>query len=252
MTTALSVADQARIMLNTPETANRFVVLNGVEYPILHLGIGDVALFKAAFEPLDKLYRAFVQSQLPIVDFLLSYKGDLNFVFSEAVPRVAGIVLRLSPKQATGLGSPLELLNLVIAQWTHNLEIIKIRELYPHPDEDDDYDESDSNPVSLVERLMAAYHGMTYEGALRHSIPQVYLMGQSSAVAYARMEEESESNTKSNGKRRATPKKKKGIMFEGKYWPNPKSMGAARYRRYLGGAVENAYSGKTGKGRAIN
>lgn len=249
----LSAADRARLMLNTPETANRWFWLGAENIPILHLGIGDLARFDAAFEPIQKLYEEFVKSDAPIPDFMIYSREEVIRLLCEHAPKAAAVILGVTPEEVRLAGSPLELLALVVAQWNHNLEIGQLAVIFPHPDGDDDDDEaSDGGPLSTVDRLMSAYHGMTYSGALAQTAPQVYLMGYSSAVAYKKLEDKHEAERDTpNGKPAVGKKDKRGIFFEGKWWKKPKNMGAARYKRYLGQGMAKAYQDKGGSYSAM-
>lgn len=246
--TSLSSADHARLMLNTPETANKWFRLGANEVPILHLGIGDLTRFRAAFEPIGEIYDEFVKSELSIADFMLYSREEVIRLLCEHAPKAAAIVLGVTTEEARLISSPLELLGLVVTQWNHNTEIGQLPILFPHPDGDDEEDDDNNGgPLATVERLMSAYHGMTYEAALQQTAPQVYLMGYSSAVAYKKIEDkhESEQNT-SSGKPAVGKKDKRGIFFEGKWYKKPKDMGAERYRRYLGQGMAAAYQNKSG------
>jgi hypothetical protein len=244
----LSAADHARLMLNTPETADKWIRIGEDQVLILHLGIGDLKRFEAAFEPIGKIYDEFVASNMPVADFIILNRDEIIRLQCEHAPKAAAIILGVTPAEARRIGSPLELLALVVAQWNHNLEIGQLAVLFPHPDGEDEEDgDNDGGPLATVERLMSAYHGMTYEAALQQTAPQIYLMGYSSAVAYKKLENkhEAERDT-SKGKPAVGKKAKRGIFFEGKWYKRPKDMGAARYKRYLGQGMAAAYQDKGG------
>lgn len=240
----LTQSDHARLMLNTSDVANRYVRLKGKSYPILHLGIGKMAVFKAEFEWVERLYQEFVQSKKTLSDFLFTYRDELYELLVDHLPKAAAAILNTTEDRAKALGTPLELLNLVLSQWVHNLEIIRLKTLYPHPEDSDEPEDETDNPLAVVERLMAAYNGMTYEAAVAHSVPQIYLMGQNSAVAYKKLEEKT--GTDKKGKPAVGKKDRRGIYFEDQWWKNPKAMGAERYKRYLGLNMQAAMQGKKG------
>jgi hypothetical protein len=222
----LSAADAARLMLNTPDLANRFVRVGKKKFPILHLGLGSLQRFRAAIGPLEEVYSQFANSNWPIKDFLEVYRREIVGMLKEAVPLAASICLGLSVEELKRLGSPVSLLNVVISQWVHNNEIAKVQQMFPHPDEDDEPQESDGNPMAIVERLQSAYHISEAE-ALSYTLPKIYMRGQSAAMSYKRAEDAAKKDDDDK-----PSSKPKGVSFEGKQYKSVNDMPQDIYLRY--------------------
>jgi len=221
----LSPNDRARLMLNLPNLANRFVEFNGVSYPILHLGIGDLEQFRAACTPLEELYLEFVKSELPFTAFLEVYNDEIVEILIKAVPRTASIVLGLPEAAVIASGSPLSAFSAVLAQWLHNQEIGALQALFPPPPDDEPEkelagDPSAMNPLSVVQKMASAYH-WPEDAILKMTLPKIYLMGNDSAWSYATIKSDS------------TRTKKKPIIAGGKKQKNFDNMTAGDYKQYL-------------------
>jgi hypothetical protein len=208
--------------------ANRYACINGSYLPILHLGLGNLERFRSAISPLEELYKLFVDSELPLLDFLEVYKVEVRSILLDTLPRCGALSLNTSLENAVNFKNPLALLNATLQQWVHNFEIGRIRKLFPHPDDEEkqrEPDPSDDNPECLIERLQSAYHCSRSE-ALETTVPQVYLKGQSSAWAYKKAKDESSSGSESS---HGTEDE---IFFEGRKWKSFDEMGPDRAGRY--------------------
>lgn len=204
----LTPADRARIMLNTPDLANRFVEFGGQSLPIIHLGIAQFERFKAACSPIEELYKLFCESELPIVDFLRIYADESREIFLNYVPRGAGIATRTTTDSIREYCRPLEGLAIVLSQWLHNMEIVRLQTIFPHPEGDSNLpaDPNAGNPMTILERMATSYPWSRTE-LLEVTGPQVYLMGVSSAWAYERAKSESDTDHSKNGKNLRKPNK---------------------------------------------
>lgn len=226
----LSVKDRARLLLNSAELANRSVEFGNKTYPILHLSVGRLEKFRAAIEPIERLYMDLAGIDLPFINAIQLEHDRCVEVFKTAIPLAASIVLNIPEDEVRAKCNPIKTFEIVLAQWIHNLEISHLQDVFPHPD-DDEYDSSDpneGNPLSIIEKLASAYH-WTYEEALSRTIPQIYLMGVSSAWSYEKIK---------NGDSKKAP-----IQVEGKRFNNFKDMSAGEYNEYLksvmGGMPDN-------------
>lgn len=213
-------ADKARLVLNSPELANRWVEFAGVRYPVLHLSLGALEQFRAFCAPIEALYLKFSESERSLVEFLSLYPIDVFTVFRNSVPQAASIVLGIQTAKIVAVARPLEAFQAVLAQWVHNLEIGALQTAFPAPENDPDEQTTPDygNPLSTVQKLMSAYH-CSFEDALSRTTPQVYLLGVDAAWSYESMKPEG----KTRSRRTPTPPTKGG-----KRWKS-----ADEYRQYL-------------------
>lgn len=222
----MNQADKTRLLLNSTELANRWVEFCGERRPILHLSLGDLERFRVYCVPIEALYLRFAESERPFTDFLALYADDVISVLQESVPEAAAIALRMPTTKIVAAGRPLEAFHAILAQWVHNLEIGALQTAFPAPESDpDEKDTPDQgNPLSTVQKLLSAYHGLSMKAALKLTTPQVYLLGVDAAWTYE--------SVKSDGKktRRTAPPAKKGE----KRWKS-----AAEYQAYVQGLQGN-------------
>lgn len=220
----LTAADRARIMLNTPDLANRFAEFGEATIPIIHLGIAQFERFRAACTPIEEFYKTFCESELPIVDFLRIYSDEAKQIFNVDVPKAASIATRTLVEYIYATCKPLQALAIVLAQWMHNLEIVRLQNIFPHPDPDSTEfsDPNVGNPMTILERMAASYPWSKTE-LLEVTGPQVYLMGVSSAWSYER--------AKSDSDHKPTPKSK--VKSNNKPDKKFKAMKLNEYKNYL-------------------
>ena len=230
----ITPTDRARLMLNLPDLANRFVEFAGVKYPILHLSIGDLEQFRAACAPIEAMYLKFSQSEMSLLNFMEIYTVDLEKIFIENVPIAAGIALRLPTTKIVASNHPLEAFTAILTQWVHNLEIGALQKAFPAPESDDKEkdDQDHQNPLSTVQKLMSAYH-CSFEDAISRTTPQIYLMGVDAAWSYE--------NIKTEGKKKHTTKAPP--VKDGKRWKT-----AEEYRQYLGQGLNRYQANMTKMG----
>lgn len=213
-------------MLNTPDLANRFTEFDGQVIPIMHLGIAKFERFRAACAAIEDLYKDFCDSELPIVDYLRLYSEEAKKVFAESVPRAAAISTGSTTEDIQTHCRPLEALAIVMSQWLHNMEIVKLQTAFPHPETDDKHKASpnDGNPMAVLERMASAYPWSRNE-LLEVTGPQVYLMGVSSAWSYENAKDDSDATRSRGGKRSVSSPSRPAKDF--------KKMSSAEYKRYL-------------------
>jgi hypothetical protein len=185
----ISARDRARLTSNLPEDANRFAWVGDRRFPILHLSIQDFERFQGAVERLQ-------QTMLDAVDIgwkhALFDDPDLVLdVMLDDIPRAASIALHMSIDDVKCLGGhPADLLAVVIQQWIHNLEMESLRKIFPMPpkkeeEEDLEGDPTDENPLAIIEKLSSGFH-WSFEEAKRITMPQMYLLSNSSAWTWHR------------------------------------------------------------------
>jgi len=255
--TRLSVKDRARLLNNRSLDANRFITSCGARHAILHLTLRDMETFRAATIDIEQLFIAYLQSGVPIDKFVIANRSAVIAILQEQIPVAASLVLRTTPEDLMLHNNPLELLEVVIEQWTHNLEINQIREMFPYPpDEDRKHtdeelgivdDPNGENPVALIDGLCQTYH-WDYERALDRTIIQVYLLGIASAWSHYRMKKESDINSEQGGGQggKKGPQQRNGkVYYEGKWW-ELKKMPKGVYRRYLNEMLSMPYRGVSG------
>jgi hypothetical protein len=228
----LSPADKARLMLNTPELANRWVEFQGKSVAILHLGIGDLERFRAATAPIEALYLKFAQSERSLVEFMLLHEREFVEMFTKDVPKAAAVVLGTIEGAVIASCCPLGAFSLVLGQWLHNQEIGALQALFPPPPDDDEDrelegDPSANNPLAIVQKLASAYH-WEKDAIMKTTVPQVYLMGNDAAWSYARIKTDSPSGS---------APRRKPIIVDGKKRLGFDGMSAAEYQKYLAGTA---------------
>ena len=202
-------ADKARLLLNSPNLANRWVEFGNEKLPILHLSIGELEQFRAYCAPIEETYLKFADSELPLTDFLVLYRDQIIEIFQHSVPEAASIALHMPTTKIVATARPLEAFHAVLAQWVHNLEIGRLHEAFPAPQSDSDEESTldQGNPLSTVQKLMSAYH-CSFEDALNRTTPQIYLMGVDAAWSY-------ESIRADKSKKRSIPNLKKDGKLDG-------------------------------------
>jgi hypothetical protein len=228
----LSPADKARLMLNLPSIANRFVEFDGKRFPVVHLGIGDLEQFRAAVAPIETLYLQFANSERSLIEFMQLHAKEIAEMFTKDVPKAASIVLGLPEGTLMAPCAPLSAFSVVLGQWLHNQEIGALQGLFPPPPDDDEErelegDPSAMNPLGIVQKLASAYH-WDQEQILKTTVPQVYLMGNDAAWSYARIKSDSPSSSTS---------KRKPIIVNGKKRSGFEGMTSAEYQQYLAGTA---------------
>lgn len=120
-------------------------------------------------------------------------------IMTEDIPRAAAIVLDMAEDDVKSLGAhPSDLLTAVISQWLHNLEIESLRRIFPMPPKKDDDEEmegdpSDDNPLAIVEKLASGFH-WSFDDAKKITMPQMYLLSNSSAWTWHRHESKNPSD----------------------------------------------------------
>lgn len=228
----LDLENRARLLTNSPDMANRWVSIAGTQYPILHLGIGNMEIFKSKVAKLESYYSSLAESELGLVEFLDIYGDDVVNLLENSIPHAASVCIGVSQKELKKKATPIELLTIVISQWAHNMEIGTIRDIYPFPDSDDDDDEEyKDNPMTIVERLMSGFH-CSKEEAMRFTYPQVYMMSVSNAESYERAKRsaENESGDKSSSN---MGRLKSKIEWKGRVYNHPKEMPRDEYKQYM-------------------
>lgn len=226
----LSPDDRARLMLNLPTLANRWVDFAGIRYPIMHLGVGDLEQFRAAIAPIETLYMELEKADLPFIPFIRAYREEIHNLLVDRVPKAAAIVLGLTEDTVITSCCPLGAFSAVIAQWLHNQEIGALQGLFPSPDGEQEVelegDPSASNPLSIVQKMASAYHWPEAD-ILKMTVPKIYLMGNDAAWSYAKIKAEKPEQGKTL--------KKAPIIINGKKRENFKGMTPDEYRDYLAG-----------------
>lgn len=244
----LNPQDRARLVLNTPDLANRSVPFGKGTIPVIHLGIGPLERFRAACVPIEDLYKKMCEVDIPVPQFLKLYKEECLQILTVSVPRAAAVAMGCSEKDIRRYCRPLDTLCVILSQWLHNQEIGKLQELFPHPESDDEEtdDPNLGNPLSIVER-MASVYPWSFDELLSRTVPQIYLMGVSSAWAYEKAKASSDTpNRPGKPKTNRMP-----IEVDGQKHPNFKKMTADQYREYLNKVMGAAPVDQTGAPAAI-
>lgn len=231
----ISAKDRARLLLNTPETANRFVWYRGKLWPILHLPIGRLERFRGATEEIEKFLQAGFANGFE--ETLAANKKFANEQMKTDLVSAAAIALNVTEEDVKTSGhGPMEVLTIVLEQWVHNSEAEVIKKIIPMPPDDKDQldvpdDPSEDNPLSLIERMASGYH-WDVEKSIQLTLPQVYLMGSSGAWSWYRSELKSKNNDNDvPAPRRHAVKLDKRVGD--KTFKRFKDMTAAEYREYL-------------------
>lgn len=232
----VSARDRARLLTNAPRYANRFVWVGGRRHAILHLSLVDLECFRAAVERMAALVAEGAEVGFSLA--LLAQPELVRDVLKRDAVEAAAIALRLSPDEVRELGAhPLELVAVAVAQIAHNLEVDRIREIFPLPPDDEAEvdvpdDPSDANPFAVVEKLASGYH-WTLDECLRKTLPQVYLLANASAWTWHRSEIRSESKADSGDAPSRSAASRIPKQAGGKTFKRLKDMNAAEYREYL-------------------
>jgi hypothetical protein len=178
-------------------------------FPILHLSIQNFERFKGAVERLEDLM---IEATEVGWNRALFSKPELVYeIMTEDIPRAAAIALAISVDEAKALGGhPSELLAAVLGQWIHNLEIEHIRKIFPMPpkkedEEDLEDDPSDDNPMAILEKLASGFH-WSFDEAKRITMPQMYLLSNSSAWSWHRHDTKDPDDTEAAPRRKKTNK----------------------------------------------
>lgn len=173
--------------------------------------------FKVYMKRFSELYQSFCESGLEIFDFVVIYTAEILDLLRTDIPKAASVALGVSESELKKIAHPFELLSAAAMQWIHNMEISKIKELFPHPeDEESDSGVNFDNPVAMVERLMSGGN-RSFDEAIRLTYPFVYLMSVSSAEAYQKIKSGSDEG-------KSSPKKPGPIEFNGVVYDSIKDL----------------------------
>lgn len=242
----LSAADSARLLLNTPRVANRWVWVAGRRYPILHLSIADLAEFRAHSVSFENFLAA-AEREGGFAKVIHAHTREVRLLLDENVVWAAALALGLPETHVRQMGAhPLELLIAIGEQWIHNLETDYVRRLFPMPEDDDDDDDdadealdgdpSAENPLAIVERMASGFHWPPRE-TLSLTMPQVYLLSNSSAWSYARTRRRADRDPDAPDK----PKKQK-LEVAGKRFKRIRDMTREEYQAYLAENMAGVFS----------
>ena len=229
----ICASDRARLLLNTPETANRFVWFNDRLSPILHLPLHKLERFRGATEPMEELMS--LGFEVGFKEIIFSNRKAVNEIMKTNLVEAAAIVLNITNDEVRSSGTgPMAVLSIVLEQWVHNSEAEVIKKIFPMPPNDKDDieledDPSEDNPLALVEKMASGYH-WPLEKSLELTLPQIYLMGNSSAWSWHKSEIKSEDGD-SPRKARHTMKVPKEV--DGKSFKSFKEMTSTQYKQYL-------------------
>lgn len=230
----ISAKDRARLLLNTPETANRFVWFDGSKVPILHLPLGKLEMFRGATEEIEQLLHCGFSEGFNAT--LMGNKKLVNHLIKTDLVSAASIVLNtpVTVIKKSGYG-PMVILAIVLEQWVHNSEAEVIKKIFPMPPDDKQDidipdDPSEDNPLSLIERMASGYH-WDIDKAITLTLPQIYLMGSSGAWSWHKSTLKSESGDEVHPARRSSIKLDKRVGD--KKFKSFKEMTSKEYRQYM-------------------
>ncbi len=231
----ISAKDRARLLLNTPDTANRFVWFCGRLIPILHLPLGKLERFRGATEEMEQILFSGFREGFSVT--LQANKKRVNELLKTDLVLAAAIALDTSPTEIKSAGyGPMEILTMVLEQWVHNSEAEVIKQIFPMPPDDKQdievpEDPSEDNPLSLVERMASGYH-WDLDKAIKLTLPQVYLMGSSGAWSWHKSELKSKQDDND-----PHPARRNAVKLEkqvgDKKFKSFKEMTSTEYREYL-------------------
>jgi hypothetical protein len=239
--------DLARLRTNDPRLANRFIELEGIKFPILHLSLADLDIFRALTEKLDDLFSAIANETF--FKLLNDQSYELIDFMNNDIPVAASLTLHISAQECKLQFSPITLLRVVMKQWLHNFEIDRVQKLFPMPKDDENHEDlpeqPQGNPCSMDERLCSNFH-WTLEQSQAITFPQAYLISNESAWSYAKIKANSD-NPKGKKVTAQAPSKKGAKRFIERFGDTPQEQ-AENYRKYMeeqmGGATRVKTIGK--------
>lgn len=206
----ISHRDRARLLENSARTANRWVWVNGVLEPVLHLSVIDLEWFRALVAPIEELYSE-AQEHGFIETMTLHSDKAVSLCQNEVVEAAAVALHRDADDLRRSGASLMELLNVLIAQWLHNFEIAKIQELFTAPPDDKPdvsipADPTADNPLAPISQIATGFHWSFAECA-KLTVPQIYLLSNASGWSWHRSEVQSDpEKAKAAGARVTAPK----------------------------------------------
>jgi hypothetical protein len=256
----LSQRDRARLLNNLPRDANRFVYLNGERLAILHMSVEDLESFRAFTRPLEEIMQFLLENETDFARYAIEATDLHATLFKHEVVEAAALALRMKTKKLKRIATPLALLNVVVEQWLHNLEIGWLRDRFPYPPDDDEEtftdeqlgikgDPNQENPVAFAEGLCEKYHISLFE-VRRHTVPHIYLLGCQAAWKAHRFKREmdfKEKRSKNGGGNNQGPKRRgdKQVYFDGK-WQDITKMSRRDYASYMNEMLNKPYENTRG------
>lgn len=260
----LSLRDRARLQNNLARDANRHIMVGGRRRPVLHMSVRDLESFRHFTKPLEEILYYLLNEQVDFSLYAIEFREIHAHLLKNEVVQAAALVLGAKPGKLKRTSTPFELLNVVVEQWMHNLEIAALRERFPYPPPDEEEDQftdeqlgttgdpNGDNPTAFVEGLCEKY-GWFYTDVLKMTVPQIYLLSCQAAWKAYRLKREMDLREKQREKNGGGTKgagniRRRGIdevYFDGK-WQKVQKMDRATYASYMNYCLSKPYEGVSG------